>query len=222
MVLHSRLAFRTAVIAMVGIAFSVGVDRAGAQDDANRAKQEAADQIGEGVGAMYEKQKDVDEGLSWRVELLPYLGHRNLYEEFHHDEPWDSEHNRKLISKMPQVYQSQAGLPEGKTTFVAPVSDRSVITQETGGIKIARVPDGASQTILFVSADRDHAVTWTRPEDIKFDPDRPLRGLGEQPSFTALFVDGSVHQIPSTIDAETMRRLVWRNDGQPVSLSEIR
>jgi len=42
--------------------------------------------------------------LSWRVELLPYLGEGELYQQFKHDEPWDSPHNRKLLSKMPAVY----------------------------------------------------------------------------------------------------------------------
>ena len=32
--------------------------------------------------------------LSWRVRLLPYLGHQALYNEFHRDEPWDSPHNK--------------------------------------------------------------------------------------------------------------------------------
>ena len=87
--------------------------------DAKQAEKETADAVAKGVGAMYEKQKDVERGLSWRVALLPYLGYRNLYEQFRHDEPWDSPHNRKLIAKMPPVYESQAGLPEGKTTYVA-------------------------------------------------------------------------------------------------------
>jgi hypothetical protein len=42
--------------------------------------------------------------LSWRVGLLPYLGERALYNQFKRDEPWDSPHNKKLLSKMPKVY----------------------------------------------------------------------------------------------------------------------
>jgi hypothetical protein len=47
--------------------------------------------------------------LSWRVELLPYLAPFNendaLYREFRRDEPWDSEHNLKLLAKMPDVFR---------------------------------------------------------------------------------------------------------------------
>ncbi len=42
--------------------------------------------------------------LSWRVELLPYLGEQELYNQFKREEPWDSPHNKKLLSKMPAVF----------------------------------------------------------------------------------------------------------------------
>jgi len=43
--------------------------------------------------------------LSWRVTILPYIGQEKLYKEFKLDEPWDSEHNLKLLAKMPDVYR---------------------------------------------------------------------------------------------------------------------
>ena len=43
--------------------------------------------------------------LSWRVELLPYLEQDNLYKSFRRDQPWDSEHNLKLLAKMPDVFR---------------------------------------------------------------------------------------------------------------------
>ena len=42
--------------------------------------------------------------LSWRVLILPYLEQDALFKEFKLDEPWDSEHNKKLLKKMPKVY----------------------------------------------------------------------------------------------------------------------
>ncbi len=42
--------------------------------------------------------------LSWRVALLPYLEENGLYRQFKLDEPWDSPHNKKLLSKMPAVF----------------------------------------------------------------------------------------------------------------------
>ena len=57
--------------------------------------------------------------LSWRVQILPYLGEQALYDKFHLDEPWDSEHNTTLIPLMPQVYldpSSPLGTMQGART----------------------------------------------------------------------------------------------------------
>jgi hypothetical protein len=44
--------------------------------------------------------------LSWRVAILPYIEQDNLYKQFKLDEPWNSEHDRKLSQQVVQVYQS--------------------------------------------------------------------------------------------------------------------
>jgi hypothetical protein len=48
--------------------------------------------------------KDDQPLLSWRVALLPFIEQQELYKEFKLDEPWDSEHNKKLIERMPKIY----------------------------------------------------------------------------------------------------------------------
>jgi RNA polymerase sigma factor (sigma-70 family) len=48
--------------------------------------------------------KDGKALLSWRVELLHFLNESALYNQFKRDEPWDSPHNKQLLSKMPKVY----------------------------------------------------------------------------------------------------------------------
>ncbi len=60
-------------------------------------------------------------GLSWRVQILPHLedmAATELYKQFHLDEPWDSDHNKKLLEKMPQVYAPVRGeAPPGHTFY---------------------------------------------------------------------------------------------------------
>ena len=59
--------------------------------------------------AIREKDPNPLEGkplLSWRVLLLPFLGEDRLFREFELGEPWDSEHNKKLVEKMPKVFHS--------------------------------------------------------------------------------------------------------------------
>ena len=41
--------------------------------------------------------------LSCASQILPYLEQQALYNEFHLDEPWDSDHNKPLIARMPVV-----------------------------------------------------------------------------------------------------------------------
>lgn len=41
---------------------------------------------------------------SWRVLLLPFLGHDELFQKFRLDEPWDSPTNKPLLAEMPQIY----------------------------------------------------------------------------------------------------------------------
>ena len=44
--------------------------------------------------------------LSWRVLMLPWIQQGKLFKEFHLDEPWDSDHNKKLLEKMPPLFGS--------------------------------------------------------------------------------------------------------------------
>ncbi len=52
--------------------------------------------------AVYDK--DGKPLLSWRVLVLPFIAQGNLYTQFRLDEPWDSDHNKKLLEKMPTTF----------------------------------------------------------------------------------------------------------------------
>jgi hypothetical protein len=154
--------------------------------------------------------------LSWRVHLLPFLNQQDLYKQFHLDEPWDSDHNKKLIERMPAVYRSQLSqAPAGRTTYLAPVGKAMLFTGEAKGIAISNVTDGTSQTILLVDADDEHAVIWTRPDDLKIDASKPSAGLRCcEGRYLVGFVDGSVHRISATVGPKTLHALFTRNGGE--------
>lgn len=157
--------------------------------------------------------------LSWRVHLLPHLDQQALYEEFHLKEPWDSEHNKKLIAKMPPVFGcGSAALKDGgKTTYLVPTGKQAIFKTDKG-TKIREIRDGTSNTIMIVDASPDHAVIWTKPEDLVVDPDQPKNGLGGQhhESFATAFADGSARHIPNDIAAKTLRWLFNPDDGNPI------
>jgi hypothetical protein len=156
--------------------------------------------------------------LSWRVQLLPYLEANALYEQFHLDEPWDSPHNRPLAEQMPVVFNSVSfPLPPGRTRYVALVHENSLFPGDEK-LGFAQVTDGTSNTIMYVQAGPQAAVEWTKPEDVAFDPENPKAALMQPDGqFLAAFNDGSVQRFPLGIDDETLKRLVFRNDGQPVN-----
>ena len=161
--------------------------------------------------------------LSWRVAILPYLEQQALYQQFHLDEPWDSEHNKKLADTVIAVYRSPASRAKPSLTNYLTVRGKDTAFPGKDGIKIASITDGMSNTIMVVEASDAKAVPWTKPDDFEYDEKQPAAGLaGLWPGvFQAAFCDGSVHAISTAIDAETLRRLFNRHDGKPVDANKF-
>lgn len=157
--------------------------------------------------------------LSWRVHLLPYLDQLELYKQFHLEEPWDSEHNKGLIEKMPAPYRSTKNkelLQAGKTTYLAPVGEHLMFTGTPKTISFRDITDGTSNTIMLVDGDDDHAVIWTKPDDFKPDPKNPKAGLRNNPGsgYLASFADGSVRFLPANIDPKIFYAMLTRDGGE--------
>lgn len=149
--------------------------------------------------------------LSWRVQLLPYLENDQLYKEFKQNEPWDSEHNKKLISQMPKVFahpvnQSAREFKTHYRVFVSPASPAegssqkyapsfSLSPQFRTTLGQITVNDGTSNTIAIVEA--EEAVIWTKPDEIELaDDSSEIPKLGAMPAspyFIAVHWDGASH-----------------------------
>lgn len=163
--------------------------------------------------------------LSWRVMILPYIEQQELYNQFHLDEPWDSEHNRTLIPKMPALF-ADPEMPDlaaaGRTTTLLPVGEGTAFEGREGK-SYRDIPDGTSNTILAVEVVAERAVPWTKPEDWEVDLADPLRGVrrpeGEKRGgvFTAAYCDGSVRVIHSNIDPTAFKGLLTIAGDEAVS-----
>ncbi len=157
--------------------------------------------------------------LSWRVLILPYIEQEALYRQFKLDEPWDSQHNKRLIPLMPQEYRNPSARPEpGKANYLA-VTGEGTMFGKKEGMRFADITDGSSNTIMVVEANEDRAVIWTKPDDWEYDPQAPLSGLGKAHpgGFEALLADGSVRFIAATIDASFFRALLTAAGGERVT-----
>ncbi len=175
--------------------------------------------------------------LSWRVALLPFLGERELYQQFHLDEPWDSPHNKPLLSEIPKAYAPVAIGPAeagprrvgGDVADVeSPVSGLTHIRVVTGkqtmfpqGRKEAPltltpkdVPNGVNETLLFL--ENAAAIEWTRPEELAWD-DTPgkespdWKGSIDSRGFFGAFVNGSVRFVSfDEFTPPQIRRMIRR------------
>ncbi len=78
--------------------------------------------------------------------------------------------------------------------------------------------DGTSKTIALVEVQDEHAVIWTKPEDLEWDPKNPTAKLGSNHPgiFGVAFIDGSVRLISNDIDVEVLKSLFTRNGGEIV------
>lgn len=155
--------------------------------------------------------------LSWRVQILPFID-QPLFEKFKQDEPWDSPHNKALISQMPEFLKapgSKAG--EGKTNYLTVRGDGTIFPASKA-ISLREIKDGATNTVMVVEVADEAAVTWTAPDDFPLDEKDPMKNLVglRRDGFLAGMADGSVRFISSKVTAETVLMLFLRNDGKAI------
>lgn len=172
--------------------------------------------------------------LSWRVVILPYVEHENLYNRFRLDEPWDSPQNLALLSEMPRVYASPPNLPatarvQPFCTFYQVFTGKGTAFDGSEGLRIPDdFPDGTANTLLVTEA--GEAAPWTKPADLAYEADRPLPPLGgvftgesrfslfgsrRRKGIMMALADGSIHFEPPKASTETdLRNAIIRNDGK--------
>lgn len=164
--------------------------------------------------------KDGKPLLSWRVSILPYIEQSTLYSQFKMNEPWDSENNKKLIAQMPRIYALPGTSKPGATaTYYRVFVGNGAGFDLDKGVKIPSVTDGTSNTLMVATA--ADPVTWTKPDEIAFDPEQDMNAfLGfKHPAgcYVALF-DGSVRRLPKKLDRGTLNGVITRAGGEVVQL----
>ncbi len=157
--------------------------------------------------------------LSWRVAILPFLEEDALYEQFHLDEPWDSEHNRPLVQRMPTIYDAPKSTVSGggRTNYLG-VAGASGIFADAKGTRMAQIRDGLSNTVMVVEAADTQAVPWTKPGDFDYGGTNPIARLVDLQNgrFLAAFADGSVRYLDESIGAKTLKALCTRDGGEVI------
>ena len=160
--------------------------------------------------------------LSWRVAILPYLGHRSLYDRFHLDEPWNSPHNRSLLAEMPSEFAcpGAAGETDGRTGYkvvVGPAIDPYTVStpfDARRGVDLREITDGTSNTVLILET--DSGVPWTSPDDLHWSPGGPLPRLSSphKGGAHAVFADGMTRFVKQTTEANILLAILTANGGE--------
>jgi hypothetical protein len=156
------------------------------------------------------------------VLLLPYLEEKDLYNQFKLDEPWDSDHNKKLLAKMPKLFALPGGrTKEPYTTFYQVFTGKGTVFDNPKGNRFADILDGVSNTIIITEGGQ--AVPWTKPADLAYNADKPLPRLGGlfNGGFHIVTADGRVRFIQQRLGDMVLRSLITRNGGEPINWNEL-
>jgi hypothetical protein len=177
---------------------------------------------------------------SWRVLILPffeYNQYKTLYDQFHLDEPWDSEHNKKFISEPLIIFQSCNEQHQDKNTnyysAYAMVVGANTISSGSNCVKPEEITDGMNQTLLLVET--RHKIPWTSPLDVSFDAldkgvtpfDKPPLvddGIGSyhqkyhKKGANVVMIDGTVKYLSPDTKPEILKALATINGNEKIEL----
>ena len=164
---------------------------------------------------------------SWRVAILPFIEQQPLFEEYDFSEPWDGPSNQALHGVSLPAYRcpSDAGPDSVETSYVMIVGERTIGGTPDETVRIADVRDGTSNTIVAIEVAAS-GIHWMEPRDMTVDEAVDYitnwRASGQRlphpGGINVVFCDGSTHFISDSIDPQTLRAMMTRDEGQPVSV----
>ena len=161
---------------------------------------------------------------SWRIEILPYIGEKDLYDQYRFDEEWNSPHNQKVTSRMPDFFRSDSDDQDTTNTswFLLIGPDGAIKPDGPRNIHEISNADGTSKTIIAIEAKRD--MHWAKPADILVDPKKgmPMLGGYHEGGFHVAFADASVHFIDEKIDPKLLWSLFTFDGGERINTQDLR
>jgi prepilin-type processing-associated H-X9-DG protein len=165
---------------------------------------------------------------SWRVLLLPFLNAQDVYRQYRLDEPWNSEHNRSLLRRHPELdelfacpYREDDERQHGTTNYVAVLGPKTA-WQPGRTVSLQDISGDGSETIL-VGEIADSGIHWAEPRDLhvlQMAPTiNPKEGQGisshHQDGAPAGFADGHIRFLFNDTGAGELRRLLTIRGAKP-------
>jgi hypothetical protein len=165
-----------------------------------------------------EKDPMTGQVVSWRVQILPFLGPQgeNLYKQYDLTKPWDHPSNLKLKDQRPEAF---APPPKWKAnsdeTYLRAVVGPGAGFEAAGELKLGDFKDGPGTTLLAVEA--ADPVVWIKPDELTVDPSSKLPGFGKrrEPGFVVVFASGGVEYLSrKDFPESTLKAMVTRAGGE--------
>lgn len=163
--------------------------------------------------------------FSWRVEILPFVGHKELHARFNFAEPWDSPHNLKLAQEMPSIYRSPGQAADSIHTGILGIADWNTALPNPqkpfDSVRSDRFYDEKSlaPTIAIVQV-QNSGVVWTEPRDLSIEELVQLMEQGKVTTPLAAevgetvwvgFISGARKGLPRTLPSKTWRAYCTRS-----------
>jgi len=163
---------------------------------------------------------------SWRVLILPFLGHEELYKRFDLKQPWDGVANSNLHREMPPEFASPNSIDaaENHETNYVLITGAGTLFPPAGPISRKNIDQ---PTLLLVET--KNSTIWCAPGDIDIGRsfkvgNKPTVDVGglHQTSFTAMTVDEESFRIPSDVPLTVLNALVSPNGGENVQTATFK
>lgn len=159
---------------------------------------------------------------SWRIAMLPFIEDVTTFQkvDFKNMKSWDDPSNTALQGPANPYFTSvRSDLPPGSNganifLISNPENKEGPNSAFVDGVytKFSDCSDGTSNTLVGVLLVK-HNVPWASPETLSTEEAYRLI-QNEDQTFIALFLDGSVKRLKTSIDEQTFKALVTRDGGE--------
>ena len=167
--------------------------------------------------------------LSWRIELLQFLGEEGLAlsGKIDRTKPWDHPVNKKLWDEMPDAFRLVTRPAKEKhETYMQMFHTVNWIGSDdpwlvlTKSVTTTDITDGTSNTVM--TCEMETATNWMKPDRILLDTKKmPMIGDPKTGKAHVVFLDSNVKRLDrKKYSGDKLKAIITANGGEAVDLED--
>ena len=167
--------------------------------------------------------------LSWRIELLQFLGEEGfaLSGKIDRTKPWDHPVNKKLWDEMPDAFRLVTRPAKEKhETYMQMFHTINWIGSDdpwlvlTKSVTTTDITDGTSNTVM--TCEMETATNWMKPDGILLDTKKmPMIGDPKTGKAHVVFLDSNVKRLDrKKYSGDKLKAIITANGGEAVDLED--